>query len=237
MGTVVHRALDGSPVTISTAADLDAPLTAFGFAFPAGRRVSQPFNLFPGSRCDELLRLVDDGFPEVEYRVHDEIELAGGRLRAADVRRPVATGGHRRYTFVAWEDEHASLSTALSGTVKDAEALYEALDFEPRDGSIAVLSPIDHSIRPLRCLKEVPGHGLLEISPRVPSVEARLPRAAGAPVAGGDLYGRAGRRQVFVLVTASAVVTVSSTSPGQDTRALAEDVRVEWGRRASRRVA
>ena len=234
---MVHRALDGSPVAVSVDADLGAPLTAFGFAVPRGWRTSQAFNLFPGSRCDELLSSMDSSLPEVEYRLHDEIELEGGRLRLAHVRRPVATGGHRDYTFAAWEDEHASLSTALYGSVADADALFDALEFSPRHRSIAVLSPIDQSIRPLRCLKEIPGHGLLEISPRVPSVESTLPRAAGSAVAGGELYVRTARRPTYVLVTPTAVVTASSTAPGQDTRLLAEELRVDWGRDQERTAA
>lgn len=237
MATVVHRALDGSHVALTVDADLGAPLTAFGFAFPRGWRVSHPFNLFSGSRCDELLGLMEVSYPEIEYRIHDEIPLKDGRLRLAHVRRPVATGGTREYTFAAWEDDHASLSSAVYGTVEDARALFEALDFSPSEGSIAVHSPIDHSIRPLRCLKEIPGHGLLEITPRVPSVEATLPLAAGVRAAGGELYERTARAPVYVLVTETAAVTISAFAPGQDARALAENLDVRWSAPRARAVA
>ena len=237
MATVVHRALDGSHVSFSVDADLGAPLTAFGFAFPRGWRVSHAFNLYPGSRCDELLGLMDVSYPEIEYRIHDEIPLKDGRLRLAHVRRPVATGGTREYTFAAWEDDHASLSTAIYGKVKEARALFEALEFSPSGGSIAVHSPIDQSIRPLRCLKEIPGHGLLEISPRVPTVDATLPLTAGAPVAGGELYERTARAPVYVLVTETAAVTISAFATGQDPRALAESLYVRWSDQTARAVA
>jgi hypothetical protein len=228
MATAKHAALDGSEVTVTADADLSRPMTAFGFVRPRGMRSPQPLNVFPPGKSERVLATVRDSYPEIEYTLLGDIEAKGGVLRMARVRRPVATGGHRELTYAVWEGSKASITTSVRADQAAMEDLFDRLEFHEVDTGVAVDSPVDESVRPLRCLKEV-GEVLVEVRPLSPLVTRSLPGGSGRPVAHGELFRRTAGSPDVLLVTSTAAVYAG---PLRDTTTqhveLAANIAVSW---------
>ena len=123
MATAKHAALDGSEVKVTADADLTRPMTAFGFVRPEGLPAPQPFNVFPAGKSERVLATVRRSHPEIDYDLLGDVDVKGGVLRIARVRRPVATGGHREFVYGVWEGEPVSISMWQSrGESKEEEA-------------------------------------------------------------------------------------------------------------------
>ena len=170
------------------------------------------------------------GFPGTSATLVAEVPFRGGLLRIAKVQRSMITGVTRNLCYGAWESDEGCLTTSvIGGDVEDVLRLFRALRFETRDGTIVIDSPFDTSIRPLRCLKEVPGIALLEFRVRSPGLNARIGSQCGYQVCGGELYRRSTSSDSLVLVTPSSVVTVHGLkNPSRHHRRIAEALRAEW---------
>jgi hypothetical protein len=228
MATATHAALDGSEVTITVDADLSRPMTAFGFVCPRGMRSPQPLNVFPPGKSERVLETVRSSHPEIEYTLLGDVDVKGGVLRMARVRRPVATGGHRELTYGVWEGSKASITTSVRSDRSAMEDLFDRLEFHEVETGVAVESPVDESVRPLRCLKEV-GEALLEIRPLSALVTRSLPRSAGRPVAHGEMFRRTtGSRDVLVVTSTAAVYAAPLRGTADEHVDLAADIAVSW---------
>lgn len=232
MATATHAALDGSEVSVSADADLSRPMTAFGFVRPDGWRTAQPLNVFPPGKSERVLSTVGRAHPEVDYELLGDVDVNGGVLRMARVRRPVATGGHRQFVYAVWEGSTASITTSVRGDRATMEDLFDRVRFRQVPTGIAVDSPVDDSIRPLRCLKEV-GQTLLEIRPLSPVVTRSLPRGRGRRVANGEMFRRTEASRDVLVVTPTAAVYAAPIGNNADEHVeLAADIAVTWGERA-----
>jgi len=231
MATARHAALDGSEVTLSADADMSFPMTAFGFVRPRGMRSPQPLNIFPPGKSDRLLADAPTAFAEVDYELLAEADVNGGVLRLARIRRPTATGGARELTYGIWEGTTGSISTSVRGDGAAMEDLFGRLRFRQVVRGIAVDSPVDESIRPLRCLKQV-GPALVEIRPLTATVRRSLPRTAGRRVPAGDMYRRTETGRDVLVVTDTAAVYVAPTTSTDEHVDVAAGLSVTWGPRA-----
>jgi hypothetical protein len=230
MATVKHAALDGSEVKVTADADLSRPMTAFGFVRPEGLPAPQPFNIFPAGKSERVLATVRRSHPEIDYDVLGDVDVHGGVLRMAKVRRPVATGGHREFVYGVWEGSSSSITTSVRGDRGALEDVFDRLRFREIATGVAVDSPVDESIRPLRCLKEV-GRALVEVRPLSPLVTRSLPRGRGREVAHGEMFRRTqGTRDVLV-VTSTAAIYAAPLDSSDDHVDLAASMAVTWGRR------
>lgn len=228
MATVQHAALDGSEVTVSGEADLSRPMTAFGFVRPRGAQHPQPLNVFPPGKSERVLATVRRSHPEIEYQLLGDVDVNGGTLRMARIRRPVATGGHRQLTYAVWEGSKASITTSVKGDRAAMEDLFDRLEFHEVATGVAVDSPVDESVRPLRCLKEV-GRALLEVRPLSPLVTRSLPRGRGRDVASGEMFRRVeGSRDVLVVTPTAAVYAAPLDSGSNEHVELAANLSVTW---------
>lgn len=233
MATSTHSALDGSQVEFSADADLSQPMTAFGFVRPDGWRTAQPLNIFPPGKSERVLSSVGRAHPEIDYELLGDVDVNGGTLRMARVRRPVATGGHREFVYGVWEGSGASITTSVKGDRATMEDLFDRMRFRELSNGIAVDSPVDESVRPLRCLKEV-GRSLLDIRPLTPAVTRTLPRRGrGRAVANGEMFRRnETTRDVIVVTPTAAVCAAPIGNNGDEHVDLATDIAVTWGERA-----
>jgi hypothetical protein len=228
MATAQHAALDGSRVSFTAEADLSTPMTAFGFVRPRGWRRSQPLNVFPAGKSERMLAALPEAHPEIEYTLLGEVETKGGVLRKARVRRPVVTGGHREFIYGVWEGSVASITTSVRGDESDMEDLFERLRFREIATGVAVESPVDETIRPLRCLKEV-GATLLEVRPLSRQVTRTLPRQPGHRVENGEVFRRTEASRDVLLVTPTAAVYASPLGRSDEHVELAASISVTWG--------
>jgi hypothetical protein len=228
MATVKHGALDGSEVTVSADADLSRPMTAFGFVRPRGSRSPQPLNVFPPGKSERVLATVRRSHPEIEYTLLGDVDVKGGTLRMARVRRPVATGGHRELTYAVWEGSNASITTSVRADRGAMEDLFDRLEFHEVETGVAIDSPVDESVRPMRCLKEI-GPALLEVRPLSPLVTRSLPRGQGRAVANGEMFRRtAASRDVLVVMPTAAVYAAPLRSNTNEHVELAASLAVRW---------
>jgi hypothetical protein len=230
MATVKHAALDGSEVKVTADADLSRPMTAFGFVRPEGLPAPQPFNIFPAGKSERVLATVRRSHPEIEYDVLGDVDVHGGVLRMAKVRRPVATGGHREFVYGVWEGSRSSITTSVRGDRDALEDVFDRLRFREIATGVAVDSPVDQSIRPLRCLKEV-GRALVEVRPLSPLVTRSLPRGRGREVAHGEMFRRTQASRDVLVVTSTAAVYAAPLDGSDDHVDLAASMAVTWGRR------
>jgi hypothetical protein len=230
VATVKHAALDGSEVKVTADADLSRPMTAFGFVRPEGLPAPQPFNIFPAGKSERVLATVRRSNPEIDYELLGDVDVKGGVLRLARVRRPVATGGHREFVYGVWEGSRSSITTSVRGGRDAMEDLFDRLRFREIATGLAVDSPVDESIRPLRCLKEV-GPALVEVRPLSPVVTRSLPRGRGRDVAHGEMFRRTQATRDVVVVTPTAAVYAAPLDGSDDHVDVAANMAVTWGRR------
>jgi hypothetical protein len=230
MGTVKHAGLDGSEVKFTADADLSRPMSAFGFVRPAGLPAPQPFNIFPAGKSERVLATVRQSHPEIDYELLGDVDVHGGVLRMARVRRPVTTGGHREFVYGVWEGSRSSITTSVRGERDAMEDLFDRLRFREIATGVAVDSPVDESIRPLRCLKEV-GPALVEVRPLSPLVTRSLPRGRGRSVAHGEMFRRTQASRDVLVVTSTAAVYAAPLDSSDDHVDLAATMAVTWGRR------
>jgi hypothetical protein len=230
MATVKHAALDGSEVKVTADTDLSKPMTAFGFVRPEGLPAPQPFNVFPAGKSERVLATVERSHPEIEYDLLGDVEVNGGTLRMARVRRPVATGGHREFVYGVWEGSSSSITTSVHGERDTMEDLFDRLEFREIATGVAIDSPVDESVRPLRCLKEV-GPALVEVRPLSPLVTRSLPRSRGREVAHGEMFRRTQASRDVVVVTSTAAVYAAPLDGSDDHVDVAANMAVTWGRR------
>ena len=230
MATVKHAALDGSEVKVTAQADLSRPMSAFGFVRPEGLPAPQPFNIFPAGKSERVLATVRRSHPEIEYHLLGDVDVNGGVLRMARVRRPVATGGHREFVYGVWEGSKSSITTSVRGDRDALEDVFDRLQFREIATGVAVDSPVDESIRPLRCLKEV-GRALVEVRPLSPLVTRSLPRGRGREVAHGEMFRRTQASRDVVVVTSTAAVYAAPLDSTDAHVDLAANMAVTWGRR------
>jgi hypothetical protein len=231
MATARHAALDGSEVTLAADADMSFPMTAFGFVRPRGMRTPQPLNIFPPGKSERLLADAPTAFADVDYDIVGETDVHGGLLRMARIRRPTATGGTRELTYGIWEGTSGSISTSVRGDRAAMEDLFGRLRFRQVARGIAVDSPVDESIRPLRCLKQV-GPALVEVRPLTSTVRRGLPRSAGRRVPAGEMFRRTASSRDVLVVTDTAAVYVAPTGTADDHVDVAAELAVTWGPRA-----
>jgi hypothetical protein len=230
VATVKHAALDGSEVKVTADADLSRPMSAFGFVRPEGLAGPQPFNIFPAGKSELVLATVRRSHPEIEYDLLGDVDVKGGTLRMARVRRPVATGGHREFVYGVWEGSRSSITTSVRGDRDAMEDMFDRLRFREIATGVAVDSPVDESIRPLRCLKEV-GRALVEVRPLSPLVTRSLPRSRGREVAHGEMFRRTQASRDVLVVTSTAAVYAAPLDGSDDHVDLAANMAVTWGRR------
>ena len=228
MATATHSALDGSQVSFTADIDLSLPLTAFGFVRPRGWRRPQPLNVFPAGKADRVLESVPEAHPDVEFTLLDETPVNGGVLRMAKVRRPVATGGYREFVYGVWEGSGSSITTSVRGDSRKMTQFFNRLRFSETETGIAVESPVDESIRPLRCLKEA-GSALLEVRPLTRQVTRTLPRGRGRQVDNGEVFRRSEGSRDVLLVTETAAVFASPLTDSDEHVDLAANIAVTWG--------
>lgn len=212
-GAVAHRSLDGTQITLSGDLDFSQPFTSVVrvsidnrlHEFTAGA-------LIAGEAWAREL-----GVPKLteEFRMH------GGRLRigAADVvdhSIQGANGGRgfvERLTAAVWEGTGYSLFTHLyNAKARDALRVFDAVRItEHADGIVIAPQPDRASFTESAVVaKEVPGLGLLDISPLSKQSARRLPWWSGTRLPSGELYRDSlpNNQTYFVYVTATTVVTV-----------------------------
>ncbi len=229
MSEITHIAVDAARVTITSDADLRAIATSAGRFLVDGvvREVTtQPAGFF------DVLVAAEGLTPTEEY------QLAGGTLRLARaVHADPVSGTQRTDTTAVWEAQGSSL--ALTTSDLDTEGVLgvlERLELVPSPEGLAVLPGAGVSWYDApQLVKELPGLGLLEITPLSGDTAGSLPSWPGTPVAGGELYGDelAPGVPYVVLVTETARVNVLPDEGAVEAAAAgAASLLVEWERPA-----
>ncbi len=226
-GSVQHLAIDGSTVTITSSADLGAIATTAGRFTVDGivREITtQPAGLF------DALVAAEGVAPTEEY------QYRGGTLRIGRaVHADPVSGTTRTDTTAVWESAGVSLALTSSDLTTTAQlALLDRFDLQPGPTGLAVLpgSGVGWYDAP-QLVKELPGVGLLEITPLSNDTAGALPSWPGTPAQGGELYQDqlAPGAPYVVLVTETARVNVLPDTGAIDAAAdAAALLEVEWVR-------
>lgn len=202
---VTHRSLDGVRVRLSGKHDFRLPCTSVARIADGGRL----HEISSGTREDALGWAEDIGLDRFEQEFH----LQGGRLRVGrTVTRDPDTGVSDPVLAAVWEGRrHAVFTHLYHGRPADAVAFFGTLRLtEHGDGVTAVPRGRARRPDPAEMVKEVPGLGLLEITPLTARTRRRLPPWRGASVAGGELFQDTveGQGPYFLLALRSLLVTV-----------------------------
>lgn len=234
-----HLSIDGSVVSIEAEADLEAAVTATGWAVVPSLMRAFPFRSSPPGYTKAVENDVRKSASHVRLGEIEEYSLKGGTLRVAEVELPVATGGARKLTVGGWEGAKGCLSTSFRGWDKGAlvEA-FDSLEFSEGPRGLAIDSHVTWRPREPQVVKEVPGLGILNIQPALPSVLEHVPRSRGAETAHGELFRVHPTRRELLFVSPSAVVRINPRREDDDPErmlAIATSLRVEW--RPRRRAA
>ncbi|WP_067803583.1 hypothetical protein [Actinomadura formosensis] len=203
--TVTHRSLDGVRVRLTGAHDLGRPCTSVARIAENGRL----HEISGGTRADALAWAEDIGVDRFEQ----EFRLQGGRLRVGrTAARDRDTGLSDPVLAAVWEGRrHAVFTHLYHGRPADAVAFFGTMRLtEHEDGITAVPRGRARRPEPAEMVKEIPGLGLLEITPLTGRTRKRLPSWRGAPVAGGELFQDTveGQGPYFLLALKSLLVTV-----------------------------
>jgi hypothetical protein len=204
---VAHRAMDGRRYLLSGPLDLTAPFTSVVELTIAGR--TQEFTAGSVGLAGELAReLGSDGFDE-------ELSYQGGALLTA---RATAYDPQIRLSedrlVAAWRGRRYCFVTQLYGaSTADLLALLRTMRIEEHDDGLVVRPDTRAGSRfaaPASVIKEVPGLGLLDMTPLTAEHERQLPAWRGLPTRAGELFRDtlADGRPYFVLAAADTWMTV-----------------------------
>ncbi|WDZ82936.1 hypothetical protein [Micromonospora cathayae] len=214
---VAHRAVDGRRYLLDGELDLRAPATSVADVTIAGRL--HEFTTGPTGLADDVVRALGvDRFDE-------ELSYQGGTLLTARTRphdprirltedRLVAVWRGRRHSF--FTELYGASTGHLLGVLR-------SLRVEEHDDGLTLL-PVAKGgavfAAPATVLKEVPGLGLLEMTPLTAQRAKQLPSWRGLRTRAGDLYRDAlsDGRPYFVLATTDtwlSLVPLADTDPEQ----------------------
>ncbi len=228
---VEHLALDGAVIGIEAQADLSAGATATGWAIVPSLMRAHPFTICPAGHSQAFADHALSNFTAMNIVSTTDYSLKGGSLRVAEVEFPTATGGVRTLTIGAWEGRGGCLTTSLVGSAVDRLVeVFDTLRFRERARGLAIDSPITSRPRVPEVIKEVPGIGVLNIQPALPSVLERIPRTRGKATSHGELFRIRATSRALTYVSNSAVVNID---PFEETEspalmAAAQELRIEW---------
>jgi len=228
---VEHLAVDGSVIAIEAQTDLSTGATATGWAIVPSLMRAHPFTISPAGHSQAIADHAQAAFPAMKIVSATDYSLKGGTLRVAEVELPTATGGVRTLTIGAWEGQSGCLSTSLVGSEADRLVeVFDTLRFHERARGLAIDSPVTPRPRAPQVIKEVPGVGILNIQPALPSVLERIPRTRGKVTNHGEFFRVRATSRALTYVSNSAVVNLD---PFEETEspammAVAQDLRVEW---------
>ena len=203
---VAHRAMDGRRFLLGGPLDYSAPFTSVVELIIAGRQ--HEFTAGPVGLADDLAREL--GVTDFD----EELTYQGGALLTArltsydaqvqlDEDRLVAAWRGRRYCFV----------TQLYGaSTADLLAMLETLRIIEHDDGL-VLRPARAGTRfaaPATVIKQVPGLGLLDMTPLTAERARQLPSWRGLRTRAGELFRDklSDGKPYFVLAATDAWVTV-----------------------------
>jgi hypothetical protein len=204
---VAHRAMDGRRFLLSGPLDFSAPFTSVVELAIAGRR--HEFTAGSAGLADDLAQdLGVTGFDE-------ELRYQGGVLLTARVTsfdphirlsedRLVAAWRGRRYCFV---------TQLYGGSTADLLAALRTLRIVEHDDGLAVRPQAragSQFVAPAAVIKQVPGLGLLDMTPLTVERTRQLPAWRGLRTRAGELFRDtlSDGRPYFVLAAADTWVTV-----------------------------
>ncbi|MGH3731472.1 MAG: hypothetical protein ACRDTU_22420 [Micromonosporaceae bacterium] len=179
---VVHRALDGRRYQLSGPLDLSAPVTSVAELSISGRRYE--FTAGGAGLGDDVIEALGAEYDE-------ELSYSGGalstvRTRPYDpkirLREDRLTGVWRGRGFSFFCHMYHATSTDLIGVLREVK-------IREYDDGLAITPYRPHEFAgPATLAKEVPGLGLLEISPLTPQHTAQLPTWRGLSTQAGELF-------------------------------------------------
>ncbi|BCL12301.1 hypothetical protein [Micromonospora sagamiensis] len=197
---VAHRAVDGTRFLLDGSLDLSAPFTSVADVTIGGRL--HEFTTGPIGLADDVVRALGTD------RFDEELSYQGGTLLTARTRphdpqirltedRLVAVWRGRRHSF--FTEMYGVATTHLLGVLR-------TLRIEEHDDGLT-LRPVPKGgavfAAPATVLKQVPGLGLVEMTPLTRERADRLPSWRGLRTQAGELYRDAlsDGRPYFVLAT------------------------------------
>lgn len=231
-----HLAIDGSVVTIEADddTDLEAPVTATGWAIVPSFQRAHPFTVHPPGHSELVEAAVRENLEHVRFVGEDEFSMKGGRLRVFDVEVPTAVETTRRLTVGAWEGGQGCLATSVVGSRRDdLVAGFETLAFSERPLGLAIDSRVVAEPRTPEVIKDVPGVGVVSVRPVTPRELAQIPRARGAVAQHGEVFRHRADAPSLRFLGATAVMDVVPRDDVDRDRvtAFVGRVRVEWAPR------
>lgn len=228
---VEHLAVDGSVIAIEAQTDLSTGATATGWAIVPSLRQAHPFTICPAGYSRAVESQAPAAFPGMRVLSTTDYSLKGGALRVAEVELPTATGGVRTLTIGAWEGQAGCLTTSLVGSAVDRLVeIFDTLQFRERARGLAIDSPVVARPRVPEVIKEVPGVGILNIQPALPSVLERIPKTRGKATNHGELFRIRATSRALTYVSNSAVVNLDPFDEAESPTlmSVAQDLRIEW---------
>jgi hypothetical protein len=207
MAAVTHRAMDGRRFVLSGPFDFGAPFTSVVELTIAGRL--HELTAGPVSLAEDLARELDaTGFDE-------ELSYQGGALVTA---RVVSDDPQIRLSeerlVAAWRGRRYCLVTQLYGaSTTDLLAMLRTLRIAEHDDGLSVQPDARAGSRfasPATVIKQVPGLGLLDMTPLTAERARQLPSWRGLRTRAGELFRDtlSDGKPYFVLAAADAWVTV-----------------------------
>lgn len=205
--SVVHRAMDGRRFLLSGPLDFSAPFTSVVELTIAGRQ--HEFTAGSVGLADELAQAL--GYTDFD----EELTYQGGTLLTArvtsydaqvqlDEDRLVAAWRGRRYCF---------LTQLYGASTADLLAVLRTLRIAEHDDGVVVRPDTRAGSRfaaPATVIKEVPGLGLLDMTPLTAERARQLPSWRGLRTRAGELFRDtlSDGKPYFVLAAADTWVTV-----------------------------
>ncbi|HEX8071330.1 MAG TPA: hypothetical protein VF546_15350 [Pyrinomonadaceae bacterium] len=213
---VEHLAIDGSVVSIEADADLSTQHSTAGWAIVPSLGRAHPFAIYPAGHSDSVEEMVRSNFPEITVQSVEDYSLKKGRLRVAEVTLPTATKSRRTLMVGAWEGRRGCLTTSLVGAHRHRLVeVFDTLQFRERGKGLVIDSPITPRPREPQVFKEIPGLGVLDIKPALPSTLERVPRASGFATDSGELFRFRETSNTLLFVGNSAVVRIDQLPDGR----------------------
>lgn len=212
----IHRTLDGTVVTLAGDLDLSAPYSSvvrLGFM----RRLHELTSVDRAFVADWAQSMGVD-------RLTEEYRMQSGRLRIgttavrdeslADFPEHHRRAGAEQVLAAVWEGRrHAVCAHFYHARPADAIRLFAALQITEHPEGVALVPRTRHGAvitETASLVKDVPGIGLLEISPLNQETARQLPAHHGTRLRVGELYRDTHEDGgvYFVMATPTAVVTV-----------------------------